>query len=113
MGRLSRELSIFFREHADYLLSFDKVIAYYDNGQSDITNMINTIFNAFFFEVEFRKIRPSDYRLCQSADLLCTMELLAMKAEDNALTKSDLIFFESRRRIIKDYIKSLRSKRFI
>ena len=113
MGRLSRELSIFFREHVDYLLSFDKVIAYYDNGQSDITNMINTIFNAFFFEVEFRKIRPSDYRLCQSADLLCTMELLAMKAEDNALTKSDLIFFESRRRIIKDYIKSLRSKRFI
>ena len=113
MGRLSRDLAIFFREHAGYLLSFDKVIAYYDNGQADITNMINTIFNAFFFDVEFRKVKPSDYRLYQSADLLCTMELLSMKVEDHALTKSDLIFFESRRRIIKDYIKTLRAKRFL
>ena len=113
MGKLTRDLSIFFREHADYLLSFDKVIAYYDNGQADITNMINTIFNAFFFDVEFRKVRPSDYRLYQSADLLCTMELLSMKIADNALTKTDLIFFESKRRIMKDYIKTLGAKRFL
>jgi hypothetical protein len=112
MGRLSREMALFFRNHAEYLLSFDRVFAYYDNGQADITNMINTIFNAFFFEVEFKKAHPSDYRLSQAADLFCTIELLAMKATDNTLTKSDLIFFESRRRILKDYVKTLQAKRF-
>lgn len=111
MGRLSRDLSVFFGNRAEFLLSFDKVIAYYDNGQADVTRMINTIFNAFFFDVEFRKACPSEYRLYQAADLLCTIELLAMKAEDHTLTKSDLIFFKSRRRILKDYVRSLRAKR--
>jgi hypothetical protein len=112
MGRLSREMALFFRNHAECFLGFDRVLAYYDNGQADITNMTNTLFNAFFFDVEFKKAFPSDYRLSQAADLLCTAELLAMKAEDNKLTKSDLIFFESRRRILKDYVKTLRAKRF-
>jgi len=112
MGRLSREMSIFFQEHSEYLLAFDRVIAYYDNGQAEITNMINTIFNAFFFDVEFRKVLPSDYRLYQVADLLCTIELLSLKAEDCTLTNSDLIFFESRRKILKDYVKTVRTKLF-
>lgn len=111
MGRLSREISLFLKDNTGYLLSFDKIISYYDNGQSEITKMINTLYNAFFFEVEFRRIRPSDFRLSQTADLLCTIELLADKASDNGLTRSDLIFFESRRRLLKDYVKTIRTKR--
>jgi hypothetical protein len=49
--------------------------------------------DAFFFDVEFKKAYPSDYRLSQAADLFCTTKLLALKSEDNTLTNSDLIFF--------------------
>jgi hypothetical protein len=74
--------------------------------------MINTLYNAFLFDVEFRKISPPDFRLSQAADLFCTIELLAEKSYSHTLTDSDLIFFESRRRLLKDYVKTVRTKRF-
>jgi hypothetical protein len=112
MGRISRDISLFFRESSEYLLSFSKIISYYDNDQAEVTNMINTLYNAFFFDVEFRKISPADFRLSQAADLFCTIELLAEKADAHTLTNSNLIFFESRRRLLKDYVKTVRAKRF-
>lgn len=111
-GAISKALAIFLRDNATYVLSFDKVIVYYDNGQAEITDVLNTLFNAFFFEVDFRRVLPVQYRLFQVADLCCTLELLRLKIEDNQLSRSDLYFFGSRRAIRKDYLKKFDAKRF-
>lgn len=112
-SRLSRETSLFFRDNVEYFTSFDHVVAYYDNGQAEITDLINSVFGAVFFDVEFRKVRPSDYRLFQCADLFCTLELLRFKEERSlGLTRSEEIFFESRRRLKKDYLKTIDKLRF-
>ena len=107
-ARLSREVSLFLRDNLAFFTSFDRIIVYYDNGQSEITDLINTLFSAYFFEVDFRKVKPSDYRLFQSADLLCTLEMLRAKlAAGGQLSNSEKIFFESTRRLKKDYLKTV------
>jgi len=111
-GALARQLGLFLRENAEYFLSFDKVIAYYDNGQTEVTRTLNSVFNAFFFDVEFRNVKPRDYRLFQAADLFCTLELLRAKVEDNALSRSDLYFFRSKQALRKDYLRKIEKKRF-
>lgn len=110
-GAISRVLSLFFRENAGYFLGFDKVVAYYDNGQAEITDILNTVFNAFFFEVDFRRVRPADYRLFQTADLVCTLELLRLKTDDKRLSRSDLFFFRDVRSLRRDYLRKITPKR--
>ena len=111
-ARFARDLSLFIDEHVEYFASFDKVIAYYDNGQSIITETINAVFAAKFFEVDFRRVLPHEYRLFQSADLICTLELLRMKDEASELSKSEIGFFGSAGKIRRDYLKQLDKMRF-
>ncbi|MBQ9007082.1 MAG: DUF3800 domain-containing protein, partial [Atopobiaceae bacterium] len=66
--RMSREVGLFVRDNLAYFQSFDHIIVYYDNGQKEITNLINTVFNVLL-EAEVRKVRPSDYCLFQAADM--------------------------------------------
>lgn len=107
-GRLSKELGAFLRDNLEYLQRFNPVIVYYDNGQSMVTDLINSIFNAYLFDVEVRKVKPDEYRLFQVADMLCTLELAKAKLDDGrALSKSEEHFFESRRRLMKVYLKTL------
>ena len=109
-GALSRALAQFLRDNAAYFLSFDHVIVYYDNGQADITDLLNTTFNGFFFQIEIRLVAPANYRLFQVADLYCTLELLRIKLNENRLSKSDMYFFGTRRRLQKDYLSRLDHK---
>lgn len=112
-NRLARELSLFMWDNMNYFICFEKAIAYYDNGQALITSLINAVFGAVFFDVEFRKVKPSDYRLFQSADLFCTLELMRAKLDSSyKLTRSEEIFFESRRRLMKDYLRTIDSVKF-
>jgi len=111
-GRLSRELSVFFKENLDYFQSFDAVNVYYDNGQAEVTALVYGIFNATFFNVDIRKVTPSDYRLFQVADLFCTLELCNAKAEAKELSKAEDMFFMGRGRLIKTYLKPLKKMRF-
>ena len=109
---IKRALSRFLQDNTAYLLSFDRVIVYYDNGQAEITNLLNTLMNDFFFDVDFRFALPHQYRLFQVADLCCTLELLRAKVDEGQLSHSDLVFFETRRALRKDYLSKLDHKRF-
>ncbi|OAZ41467.1 hypothetical protein A9Z40_01970 [Microbacterium arborescens] len=106
-GAIGRELGLFLQARTDYFRAFDEVIVYYDNGQSELTRILNTVMNAYFLRVEFRRMTPRDYRLFQAADLVCTLGLLRKKDDDNALSRSDLFFFETARKLRKDYLKPL------
>ena len=97
--------------HEDFWNSFDKLIVYYDNGQVELTKILSSVFNVLYPNVEFRKVRPVDYRLFQVADLICTMELLSEKAESNSFTKSETEFFGSVRDFKKNYYKWILKKR--
>lgn len=109
-GRLSKQISQFIREHYEDFLSFDDVKIYYDNGQVEVSKILSSVFSALLPNPIFRKVMPSDYKLFQVADLLCTLELVRLKLENNMFSKSEKIFFENVRDLKKNYLKPLSKK---
>ena len=104
-SKLSRKLADAINRNADFFNSFDEIVIYYDNGQVELTKIITSVFNVFFSNVDFRKVMPVDYKLFQVADLLCSMELLSLKAEAMTFSKSETEFFCSVRDFKKNYLK--------
>lgn len=112
-GRLANEMGAFLRDNLAFFQSFESVIVYYDNGQALVTDLINTVLCAYLTNVDVRKIIPSEYRLSQAADMICTLELMREKSESSTgMSKSELIFFESRRRLYKVFLKTLKRLEF-
>lgn len=108
--KMSRELGAFIMNNLEYFQSNSRVIIYYDNGQKEITRLINTVFNGWLVNAEIRKVRPSDYYLFQVADMICTLELLEMKIKDGKLSRSEVMFFKNLRTLRKNYIKPMKKK---
>ena len=81
------------------------------NGQVEVNKILSSVFNVFLENVEFRKVIPSDYRLFQVADLVCTLVLTEMKMNAHNLSKSDIRFFKDERTLKKNYLKPLREKK--
>jgi len=104
-GKLSKQISVFIKEHIEFFQSFDKTIIYYDNGQVQINTILSSVFSIFLENVEFRKVIPSQYRLFQLADLMCSLQLTRLKAEEKALSKSERYFFESPKTLKKQYLQ--------
>lgn len=111
-GRLARSLHAFLLEHIAYFQSFDKLVVYYDDGQAEITRIINIVFNTVFSSVDIRHVYPVDYRLFQAADFFCTMELWELKRANSDLSANDLRFFKGTKEFTKTYFKKIRQKRF-
>ena len=110
-SRLSRGLANTINCNSDFFNSFDEIIIYYDNGQVELTKIITSVFNVFYSHIEFRKVQPVDYKLFQVADLICSLELLSLKAETNSFSKSEKEFFCSARDFKKNYLKPLLKKK--
>ena len=111
IARLSRTISDELKKYLDYLNSFDLLINYYDYGQNELSKVIIAVFNTLFANVEFRKVKPADYKLFQVADLICTMELTNDKAERNEFSRSEREFFHSPRDFRKNLYKQLVKKK--
>jgi len=109
-GKLSKQLAGFIRNHLDYFLGFDLIKVYYDNGQTEVTKILSSVFNTLLDNVEFRKVIPSDYRLFQVADLICTLKLTELKMNNHLLSKSERYFFKDERTLVKNYLKPLGKK---
>jgi hypothetical protein len=109
-AKLSKEIAGILRSHEDFWNSFDNVIIYYDNGQIELTKILTSVFSTLYAHVEFRKVKPSDYKLFQVADLICTLELLSEKAGTNSFSNSELEFFDNARNFKKNYLKHIRKK---
>lgn len=109
-ARLSKVIAKIFRSHQDYIEKFNRITIYYDNGQIELTKILTSVFNTLYAHVEFRKVKPVDYKLFQAADLICTMELLAEKADSNLFSKSEKEFFYSVRDFKKNYLKPILKK---
>lgn len=101
---------MFLKEHISYFLSFDEIIVYYDNGQTQLNKILISIFNVLFDHVEFRKVIPADYRLFQVADYMCTLKMLELKLMEHRTSRSEMYFFEDVKTFKKQYLKQLYSK---
>ena len=106
-SKLSKEIAAILRDNADYLDSYDRIIIYYDNGQIELTKILTSVFSTLYTHIEFRKVKPVDYKLFQVADLICTTELLEEKA---VFSRSELEFFNNKRDFRKNFLKSIRKK---
>lgn len=111
-ARIANHLSAFIRENLTFFQNYDKIIVYYDNGQQELSMIINTILNTAFTNVDFRNASPQQYRLLQVADFICSLELLKEKYTNNLLTKSEKSFFYKPQELQKNYLKSIRKKQF-
>ncbi len=110
-GRLSKEIAKIITLHSTYFERFDRIIVYYDNGQAELSAILNAVFSVLFRDVEFRKAEPQKYRLLQLADFVCSMELLKIKKEEKRLSKSEEKFFYKPQELKKQFLKSLDKKR--
>ena len=110
--RITKQLSQFLNENLEMLMQYDRIAVYYDYGQLELTNILVTLFHTFLNNVEFKKVRPKDYKLFQAADMFCTLELLSLKADAKVLTKSEKAFFLSEKNLRKTYLKAIHKKRF-
>ena len=109
-GRLARAINIAMLEHIDYFNSFDRILVYYDNGQNELSSILNAVFSVLFSNVEFRKAEPQRYRLLQAADFICTVELLKIKQAEHRLSKSEEKFFYKPQELKKTFFKSVAKK---
>lgn len=110
IGRLSKQIAIFIRDHYADFLMYDLVKVYYDNGQVEVSKMLASVFNALLPNVEFRRVLPKDYRLFQTADLICSLELIRLKLVSAPLSRSEKLFFENERTFRKNYMKPILKK---
>lgn len=109
--RLSKNISSIINDNLDFLKSFDEIVVYYDNGQIELTKIITSIFHTIFNNVDFRKVKPVEYKLFQVADLICSLELLNLKGVSNSFSKSEKEFFGSYRDFKKNYFKYIIKKK--
>lgn len=111
-ARIARDLSQFIRDTLSYFQVYDKVILYYDNGQHELNRILNTVFATQLVNYDVRKVMPSDYRLFQVADLICTLELLKIKTDHGPLSNSEEKIFHSKKELKKDFLKGIKKKEF-
>lgn len=110
-GKLAKAINTAFSKHSEFFINFDKVIVYYDNGQVELSAILNAVFSIFFSNVEFRKAEPQKYRLLQVADFICSMELLKIKKDEKRLSKSEERFFYKSQELKKTFLKSVDKKK--
>jgi hypothetical protein len=110
--RIKKQLSSFLESNAEMFMQYERIVVYYDYGQMELSNILVKRFNASLSNVSFKKVEPANYKLFQAADMLCTLELLALKAENKALSNSELLFFISGKELYKSYLKAIQRKRF-
>lgn len=110
-GKLAKAINTAMSEHLDFFASFDKIIVYYDNGQNELSAILNAVFSIQFSNVEFRKAEPQKYRLLQAADFICSMELLKIKRDEKHLSKSEEHFFYKPQELKKTFFKSIEKKK--
>lgn len=110
IARMRRDVVNLVFDNLEYLQGFDKVKVYYDDGQYVVTKSLHDAVEYALAAnaVMYRDGNPKDYRLAQAADLICTLELTALKFEAKEQTKTDERFFGAFGSFKKNYLKKIR-----
>ncbi len=106
--QLSKQIGTWIKNNYEFLLPYDTVKIYYDNGQVELSRILGSVLNVLLPSVETKKVIPSDYRLFQAADFICTMKLTELKLNEHNMSKQELRFFGGEDGAWKNYIKDLK-----
>lgn len=109
--KLSKQLSAIIKSHLDYFQSFDAIKIYYDNGQAQVRRLLTSVFGVLLENVKFKTVSPSDYRLFQVADLVCTMKLIFYKNRASIGLQDRNSIFRKRERVQKFLHKIVETKK--
>ena len=111
-GTMRRDLVNFLFDNLAELQGYDAVKVYYDNGQRSIAESLHLAIEHALSRDAFvyRSAQPSEYRLSQAADCICTMELAAIKFAEHATTATDEKFFGKWSDFKKGILKETRKK---
>ena len=101
-----------YSQRRNFCQSFEDVVLYYDNGQHELSRILNYILSTELSSYTLRKVLPKDYKLFQVADLICTLQLLSLKSENGELSKSEQLIFHSKRELRKTFLGPIQKKRF-
>lgn len=107
-AKLYKQIGTWVKNNYDTLLTYDTVKIYYDNGQVELSRILASVFNVLLPSVETKKVIPSDYRLFQVADFICTMKLTELKLKKHNMSIQELRFFGGEDGVTKNYLKDLK-----
>ena len=112
---LLRSMVQFVISKLDVLDGCECLKVYYDNGQPQVKELLKETFAVLSSKTVFVDgVRPSDYRLFQAADFLCSMELIRTKLdEERHISESERAFFVSIQNLRKRFLKPLAAKRWL
>lgn len=110
IAKMRRDVVNLVFDNLEYLQRFDKVKVYYDDGQRAVTKSLHNAVEYALASgvVMYRDGNPREYRLAQAADLICALELTALKYEAKKSTKTDDRFFGAFGSFKKNYLKKIR-----
>ena len=110
--RMKRDVVNFIFDNLGYLQKFDKVKVYYDSGQRVVTKALHDAveYTLSTEVVMYKNGSPKDYRLAQAADLICALELAALRFEAGETAKTYNRFFGTYGYFKKNWLKKIRRK---
>lgn len=113
-AKMRRDLVNFIFDNLEFFQGYNEVKLYYDNGQSVVTNSLHDALGYALAReaVRYRIASQADYRLAQAADLICTVELTALKYKDGTITRTDDKVFGTWRSFRENFYKVITRKRF-
>ena len=81
-------------------------------GQQQVKDLLKDAFAVLSSKAKFvPDVHPSDYRLFQAADFICTLALIRTKLENERhLSKSEISFFNSIQNLKKHFLKPIARK---
>lgn len=112
-NRMRQDLVNFLFEHLSFFQSFDTVKVYYDGGQRIVGEALRGAIEYVLAKdsYAYRKTKASDYMLEQAADMLCALELVAVKFKSREASRTDEKFFGCARSFKNNYMKAIKRKR--
>ena len=111
--RMKRDITNLLFDNLRFFQSFDQVKVYYDDGQEIVAKALRGAVEYVLAKntVMYRKTCAENFVLSQAADMLCTLELTAVKFANKESTRTDEIFFGSAHSFKNNYMKAIKRKR--
>lgn len=110
---MRRDLVVFLFDHLSGFQAYEAIKIYYDDGQGPVTNVLHDAFEYALGSqtIVYRDCTPSNFRLQQTADYICELELAAIKHENSEWGNTEKLIFGTWRDFNKGHLKKMRKKR--
>lgn len=107
LEHIKRDIFDYFYSMNEFFDKYDEVVVYYDNGQLPIKQIVELTFSLLFKNLVMRKVLPVDYKLFQTADMICTLYLMHEKLKNNPMSKSEKWIFYSKYAFNHDFFSPI------